>query len=122
MLPNGYVKFKYIHVAFRHWPTKLRHLTWWLPTNLPTYLVKWLTLCTMLKMIIRKNHQSDLKSGISYFQSCLKAFWVWSFFKRLYSLDVQVLENGRICTSFGHAEEPYIKSNTHHFACKLRKF
>jgi hypothetical protein len=35
------------------------------------------------------------------------------------SLDVQVLENGRICTSFGHVEEPYIKSNTHHFACKL---
>jgi hypothetical protein len=44
---------------------------------------------------------------------------VWSFLKRLYSLDVRVLENGRICTSFGHVEEPYIKSNTHHFACKL---
>ncbi len=44
---------------------------------------------------------------------------VRSFFFRLYSLDVQVLENGRICTSFGHVEEPYIKSNTHHFACKL---
>jgi hypothetical protein len=44
---------------------------------------------------------------------------VCSFFQRLYSLDVQVLKNGRICTSFGHVEEPYIKSNTHHFACKL---
>ncbi len=44
---------------------------------------------------------------------------VQSFFYRLYSLDVQVLENGRIYTSFGHVEELYIKSNTHHFACKL---
>ncbi len=32
---------------------------------------------------------------------------------------MQVLENGRICTSFEHVEEPYIKLNTHHFACKL---
>ncbi len=32
---------------------------------------------------------------------------------------MQVLENGSICTSFGHVEEPYIKSNTHHFAGKL---
>jgi hypothetical protein len=44
---------------------------------------------------------------------------VGSFFSRLYSLDVQVLENEKIQTSFEHVEEPYIKSNTHHFACKL---
>jgi len=34
------------------------------------------------------------------------------------NLNVQVLENGRIYTSFKHIEKPYIKSNTHHFACK----
>ncbi len=32
---------------------------------------------------------------------------------------MQVLENGRICTSLKHVEELYIKSNTHHFACKF---
>jgi hypothetical protein len=26
MLPNGYIKFKYRHVAFRHWPPKLSHV------------------------------------------------------------------------------------------------
>jgi hypothetical protein len=49
----------------------------------------------------------------------IKLKFSWGFFYRLYSLDVQVLENGRICTSFKHVEEPYIKSNTHHFACKF---
>jgi hypothetical protein len=39
-----------------------------------TYLVRWLILCTMLGMTIRKNHASGLKSGMEKIQPCLKEF------------------------------------------------
>jgi hypothetical protein len=61
MLPNGYVKLKYKHVACRHWPPKLNDVAFNLHGGyLPTYLV-WLTLCKMFRMTIRKNHPIGLK-------------------------------------------------------------
>jgi len=75
MLPSGYIKLKYKHVAFRHWPPKLSYVAFNLYGGyLPTYLVRWLTFCTMPKMTTRKNHPSDLKSETKKFQPCPKAF------------------------------------------------
>ncbi len=75
MLPNGYIKLKYKHVAFRHWPPELRYVAFNLYGGyLPTYLVRWLTFYTMPKMTIRKNHASGLKSETKKFQPCPKAF------------------------------------------------
>ncbi len=76
MLPNGYVKFKYKHVAFRHWPTKLKQFKWWLPTYLPCKMVN---LPHNAYKITRKNHQNGLKSGMEFCWPCLKAFCAKSF-------------------------------------------
>ncbi len=75
MLPNGYVKLKYKHVAFKHWPPKSTHATFNLHgAYLLTYLVRWLILCKMLRITTRKKHASGLKSGMENFQPCLKGF------------------------------------------------
>jgi hypothetical protein len=81
MLPCGYVKLKYKHVAFKHSAPKLSHIAFnlhggYLPTYLPTFLARWLTLCTMPRMTSRKNHPSGLKSGLENFQPSPKAFHV----------------------------------------------
>jgi hypothetical protein len=79
MLHGGYIKLKYKHVAFRHWPPKLSHLTFNLHGGyLRTYFVRWLTLCTMFKMTTKKNHPSGLKSGMENFQLCPKSSWAKS--------------------------------------------
>jgi hypothetical protein len=79
-LLSDYIKIKYKHVAFRHWPPKLNqyvafHLHGgYLPTYLPTYFVRWLTLCTMPRITTRKNHPSGLKSGMENFNHAQRHF------------------------------------------------
>ncbi len=52
-------KLNYKHVAFICWPPKLSHVVFKLHGGyLPTYLVRWLTLCIIP---IKKNHPSGLK-------------------------------------------------------------
>jgi hypothetical protein len=75
MLHSGYVKLKSKHVAFKHWPPKSNHMTFNLHgAYLFTYHVRWLILCTMLRLTTRKNCPSGLKSGMENFQPCLKGF------------------------------------------------
>jgi hypothetical protein len=44
------------HLNINHPSQAMWDLTYMVATYLPSYLVRWLTLCTMLRMTTRKNH------------------------------------------------------------------
>ncbi len=60
------------------------HLTYMvqLPTYLPTYLVRWLTLCTMPRMTTNKNHPNYLKMCDGNFSTMLGGILAIKFVNR----------------------------------------